>query len=113
MQVINNPNTGDALGAKPLDDGDLILRFAEPSAVIVERHRATDFADRFRNYPNALCLSGDAGLLLLGVARWLAAAGDPKLGGQSMPFEHVEDEPGLIVERRRKPPRQQTNAMPF
>ena len=30
--------------SQPLDDGDLVLRFSKPAAVIVERHRAADCA---------------------------------------------------------------------
>src|SRR5437879_174968 len=113
MLVIDDAGIGYPLGAEPLDDVDLILRFPEPSAMIVERDRATDFAGRLRNWPNALRFGLDAGLLLLRVACGFAAAGNPELGGQSVAFEHVENEPGLLIERRRKPPRQQPDVMPF
>ena len=42
VQVVDHADVRDALRLQPLDDGDLVLRLAEPAAVVVEGQRAAD-----------------------------------------------------------------------
>ena len=44
VQVVDDADVGDALRLEPLDDRDLVLRLAEPAAVVVKGQRAADLA---------------------------------------------------------------------
>src|SRR2546428_12909751 len=111
MLVINEADVEAAMPAKVFEDGEWVLGLADPAAVIVEANGAADFRGGLSNLRDALGLEVDAGLLRLRAGHWLTAARDPELRAQPVTFQHVEDEPGLVVQRSGKPPCQQRNVM--
>ena len=79
MLVIDDADVGHAAGAQLLDDGDLILRLAEPAAVIVEGDAAIDSRRGVCDGAEAFHLGGNACSLFIGRLGRIAAAGHPKL----------------------------------
>ena len=51
VQVVDDADVRDALRLQSLDDRDLVLRLAEPAAVVVERQRAADLGGLFGERP--------------------------------------------------------------
>src|SRR6185436_21186245 len=96
--VINNAHVSDASSAKQLDDLDLVLRLAEPAAMVVQSHRAADFRRCLGNRAGSFRLRFDSGSLLPRIRRRLPAAHDPKLCVQFMTLEHIKNESGFIIE---------------
>ena len=108
MQIVNDAHVGKI---ELLDNRNLILGFAEPTAVVIESNLATDFCSLFRDRTNPVRLGQDARLLFFRSFRGSAAAHDPELGLEIVSFQDIEDLPGLGIEGGGEPPCRQLNLM--
>src|SRR2546425_10004010 len=113
VQVIDDADIRDSLGVELMDNRNLVLRLAEPSAVVVKGHCAAEFAGFLGDGPDALCFGLDAGALFGSVLGWIAAARNPNLWLKAMALDYVQNELCLIVEHAWKPPGQQADVMPL
>lgn len=98
MEVVDQADVVEALGAEGFDQGDLVFRLAEPAAVVVEGDGGALGLGGLDDGAEAFEFGGDAGGLLLGGLGRLAAAGDPELGCEAAGLEAVEEEAGVVVE---------------
>ena len=102
VQVVDHADVPHTRRLEPLDDGDLVLRLAEPAAVVVEGERTAD--------PPGL---GGEGLelgrgrgdppFLLGSAHPVTpqVEQDPELRLDAVPLEQVENDPRFAIELTR------------
>ena len=106
MLVVDDADIRDrgVAGTQGFDDLDLILRLAEPAAVVVE-------ADVTANLFSGLGYGADprrfgrhAGFLLVGVRRRAPSPAHPQARRHAVPLEDRENQLRLVVELARKPP---------
>src|SRR5215510_5180232 len=102
--IVDQADVGGSLLSKAFEDLELILRFAEPIAVVVERDGATDPRGGLGDGPQPGRLGIDTGALFLRAFRGTAGSGDPELRSEVVTLEEIEDVPGFVVPRGGKPP---------
>ena len=96
-----------------LNDLDLVLRFAEPAAVIVEPDFAAQPRRSLGNWAQAHGFCFDALPLLRRILRRSPSAHYPQLRRDFVPLDHLENRARLLIQRARKPPRGKLNPMPL
>lgn len=110
VEIVDDADVGDAGGGEVLDDLDLVLGFAEPSAVIVETDGALEALGGFGDGTDALGFEFDSSALFGGGAGGLTAASDPELGAGLGSFQDGENKARLVVQFSGKPPGSEVDA---
>ena len=99
MKVVHDPGVGYSVTLEPLDDRNLVFRLAKPAAMVVERHRATDFAGRLCERAELSRRSFDPALLLRTHGMVGAQVqNDPELRFDRVPLEQVKNDLRLTVQ---------------
>ena len=106
MLVVDDADIRDrgVTGTQRLNDLDLILRLAEPAAMVVEADGAANFLGRLSYGADPRGFRRDAGLLLVGIGRRAPAPAHPQARRHAVALEDAEDQLRLVIELARKPP---------
>ena len=106
MLVVDDADICDrgVTGAQRFNDLDLILRLAEPAAVVVEANGAADFLGRLGYGADPRRFGCNAGFLLICIGRRPPAPAHPQARLHAVALEDTEDQLRLVIELARKPP---------
>ena len=106
MLVVDDADIRDrsVAGTQRLNDLDLILGLAEPTAMVVEADGAADFFGGLGDWPDPRRFGRHAGLLFVGIGRRAPAPTHPQARLHAVALEDAEDQLRLVIELPRKPP---------
>ena len=106
MLVVDNADIRDrsVAGTQRLNDLDLILRLAEPTAMVVEADGAANLFGGLGDWPDPRRFGCHASLLLVGIGRRAPAPAHPQARRHAVALEDAENQLRLVIELARKPP---------
>ena len=106
MLVVDNADIRDrsVAGTQRLNDLDLILRLAEPTAMVVEADSAGNLFGGLGDWPDPRRFGCHASLLLVGIGRRAPAPAHPQARRHAVALEDAENQLRLVIELARKPP---------
>ncbi len=110
VQVVNDADVGEIQFA---DDRELVLRFAEPAAVVVERDAAADLGRGGGDASDPRRFRLHAITLLLFRSGRPATSRDPQLRLDVVPLQHIQDQSRFVAQVGGEPPSGQLDAVPL
>ncbi len=113
VEIVDQANVGEALRPQPRQDRELVFRFAEPAAVVVEPHRAAQPRGDLQHRPEFRRLLGDAGFLPGRILQRRRAAHRPELRSDAVAGNDFDDALRGGVTAVGEPPRQDLDSPPL